>query len=110
MSATEDLNAELAPPATPGMRERVAALTALRKDILAGPDALATQPQGELTAHERMGLLFDPGTFIEIEALRRHRATGFGLECSPTRATSASSVARSARRGMVRHGAKLVHV
>ncbi|MEU8632885.1 acyl-CoA carboxylase subunit beta [Amycolatopsis sp. NPDC048633] len=48
-----------------------------------GPDDAATQRQherGKLTAHERIELLLDPGSFTELEALRRHRATGFGLE------------------------------
>ncbi|WP_408630203.1 acyl-CoA carboxylase subunit beta [Amycolatopsis mongoliensis] len=48
-----------------------------------GPDDAATQRQherGKLTAHERIDLLLDPGSFTELEALRRHRATGFGLE------------------------------
>jgi methylmalonyl-CoA decarboxylase subunit alpha len=33
-----------------------------------------------LTVRERIGLLLDEGSFHEIEPLRRHRATGFGLE------------------------------
>jgi acetyl-CoA carboxylase carboxyltransferase component len=48
-----------------------------------GPDPGATERQharGKLTAHERIDLLLDPGSFTEIEALRRHRASGFGLE------------------------------
>nr|WP_244180821.1 acyl-CoA carboxylase subunit beta [Amycolatopsis pretoriensis] len=48
-----------------------------------GPDEAATRRQherGKLTAHERIELLLDPGSFTELEALRRHRATGFGLE------------------------------
>nr|WP_243726913.1 acyl-CoA carboxylase subunit beta [Actinocrispum wychmicini] len=48
-----------------------------------GPDPAATARQhakGKLTAHERIELLLDKGSFVEIEALRRHRATGFGLE------------------------------
>ncbi|POM22548.1 Methylmalonyl-CoA carboxyltransferase 12S subunit [Actinomadura rubteroloni] len=67
----------------PPMRSRVAELTLLRERVAAGPNAKATQIQrdkGKLTARERVELLFDPGTFHEIEALRRHRATGFGLE------------------------------
>ncbi|MEV6101808.1 acyl-CoA carboxylase subunit beta [Nocardia sp. NPDC051981] len=65
------------------MRERVEELDKLKQSVLAGPDAAATQRQydkGKLTAYERIDLLLDPGSFQEIEALRRHRATGFGLE------------------------------
>ncbi|MCX4408552.1 acyl-CoA carboxylase subunit beta [Streptomyces sp. NBC_01764] len=55
-----------------------------RKDIArAGQDPKATERQhakGKLTAHERIELLLDKGSFQEVEQLRRHRATGFGLE------------------------------
>ncbi|MFD9729754.1 acyl-CoA carboxylase subunit beta [Streptomyces sp. NPDC059072] len=50
---------------------------------IAGPDPKATERQhakGKLTARERIEALLDEGSFQEIEALRRHRATGFGLE------------------------------
>ncbi|WP_449063625.1 acyl-CoA carboxylase subunit beta [Planomonospora algeriensis] len=43
----------------------------------------ATEQQrakGKLTVDERLALLFDPGSFTEIEQLRRHRASGFGME------------------------------
>ena len=46
-----------------------------------GPDATERQhARGKLTAHERIALLLDEGSFQEVEALRRHRATGFGME------------------------------
>ncbi|MEU2506376.1 acyl-CoA carboxylase subunit beta [Streptomyces sp. NPDC007863] len=48
-----------------------------------GGDPRATERQhakGKLTAHERIALLLDKGSFSEVEPLRRHRATGFGLE------------------------------
>ncbi|MFE5083892.1 acyl-CoA carboxylase subunit beta [Streptomyces mirabilis] len=55
-----------------------------RKDMArAGQDPKATERQhakGKLTAHERIELLLDKGSFQEVEPLRRHRATGFGLE------------------------------
>jgi acetyl-CoA carboxylase carboxyltransferase component len=65
------------------MAERRAELAELRRRIARGPSARATEAQhakGKLTAPERLALLFDEGTFTEIEPLRRHRATGFGLE------------------------------
>ena len=64
-------------------RGRVAELRALREQALAGPSEKATQVQrakGKLTVRERIELLLDEGTFREVEPLRRHRATGFGLE------------------------------
>ncbi|MDQ1025118.1 acetyl-CoA carboxylase carboxyltransferase component [Streptomyces umbrinus] len=62
---------------------RAAELAALREQIRRGPSAKATEAQrakGKLTARDRLRLLFDEGTFTEIEELRRHRAMGFGLE------------------------------
>ncbi|MFI7118842.1 acyl-CoA carboxylase subunit beta [Amycolatopsis sp. NPDC049868] len=58
-------------------------LDQLKERSRLGPDPRATERQhakGKLTARERIELLLDPGTFTEIEPLRRHRATGFGLE------------------------------
>ncbi|MGW1353621.1 carboxyl transferase domain-containing protein, partial [Streptomyces sp. NPDC002409] len=62
--------------------DRVGELAAIREEVLRGPDR-ATEAQhakGKLTARERIGLLLDAGSFREVEQLRRHRATGFGLE------------------------------
>lgn len=64
-------------------RGRVAELHEIRATALAGPGEKATEAQhakGKLTARERIELLLDPGSFQEVEQLRRHRATGFGLE------------------------------
>ncbi len=35
--------------------------------------------EGKLTAHERMALLFDPGTFEELDQLVTHRCLDFGM-------------------------------
>jgi acetyl-CoA carboxylase carboxyltransferase component len=64
-------------------RGTVAELEAIRAAIRQGPGEKATEAQhakGKLTARERLGLLFDDGRFTEVEGLRRHRASGFGLE------------------------------
>ncbi|GAA3505065.1 acyl-CoA carboxylase subunit beta [Streptomyces prasinosporus] len=66
-----------------GMRERTDELLRLREKVRGGPSERATRAQharGKLTVHERLEALFDKGTFVEIEGLRRHRAAGFGLE------------------------------
>ncbi|MFE2053629.1 acyl-CoA carboxylase subunit beta [Streptomyces sp. NPDC059459] len=71
------------PPAEPDLPARTEELLHLRQAARGGPSAAATRAQherGKLTVHERLELLFDQGTFTEIEGLRRHRATGFGLE------------------------------
>ncbi|MER6567958.1 acyl-CoA carboxylase subunit beta [Streptomyces sp. NPDC001093] len=62
---------------------RVAKLRDIRDQATAGPGEQATRAQhakGKLTARERIELLLDKGSFNEVEPLRRHRATGFGLE------------------------------
>ncbi|WP_308429060.1 carboxyl transferase domain-containing protein, partial [Streptomyces brasiliensis] len=64
-------------------RGRVAELHEIRAQAVSGPSEKATEAQhakGKLTARERIELLLDPGSFQEVEQLRRHRASGFGLE------------------------------
>ncbi|MEU1710996.1 carboxyl transferase domain-containing protein, partial [Streptomyces sp. NPDC005706] len=65
------------------MRSQVEELAGIRERVLAGPSEKATAAQhakGKLTVRERIGLLLDDGSFHEVEPLRRHRASGFGLE------------------------------
>ncbi|MEU6222481.1 acyl-CoA carboxylase subunit beta [Streptomyces sp. NPDC047042] len=62
---------------------RLNELREIKRAARRGPSERATRAQhakGKLTARERIELLLDPGTFTEVETLRRHRATGFGLE------------------------------
>ncbi|MGP4000692.1 acyl-CoA carboxylase subunit beta [Streptomyces sp. 8N706] len=71
------------PADPPGMEASVERLRRLREEVRRGPGDRATRAQkarGKLTARERIDLLFDEGTFTETEGLRRHRASGFGLE------------------------------
>src|SRR5690348_17717630 len=78
MTALDD-----APSEPTDARGRVAELHEIRAQALAGPSEKATAAQhakGKLTARERIELLLDPGSFHEVEPLRRHRASGFGLE------------------------------
>jgi acetyl-CoA carboxylase carboxyltransferase component len=43
--------------------------------------AVAKQHEkGKLTARERIDLLLDPGSFVELDSLAVHRARGFGVE------------------------------
>ncbi|MEV6118476.1 acyl-CoA carboxylase subunit beta [Streptomyces sp. NPDC052109] len=65
------------------LTERVEQLRQLRGRVQAGPSEKATRTQhakGKLTARERIALLLDEDSFHEVEPLRRHRASGFGLE------------------------------
>ncbi|HEY3870937.1 MAG TPA: acyl-CoA carboxylase subunit beta [Actinocrinis sp.] len=69
----------------PDMLGRLAELAAVQELARLGPGRAASERQrakGKLTVRERIDLLFDKGTFCEIESLRRHRASGFGLEDS----------------------------
>ncbi|MFQ5882407.1 MAG: carboxyl transferase domain-containing protein, partial [Candidatus Methylomirabilales bacterium] len=46
-----------------------------------GPERIERQHKaGKLTARERLDLLLDPGSFIELDMLVTHRCTDFGLE------------------------------
>src|SRR5262249_28664849 len=69
-----------APAAVESLRARTVELEGLKRSVVRGGEAAARQPaKGKLTARERIGLLMDPGSFHEMEQLRRHRATLFGL-------------------------------
>jgi methylmalonyl-CoA decarboxylase subunit alpha len=64
------------------LQGRTEELAGLGRSVVRG-DVAATERQhqkGRLTARERIALLLDEDSFCEIEPLRRHRATGFGLE------------------------------
>ncbi|MEY9876238.1 acetyl-CoA carboxylase carboxyltransferase component [Streptacidiphilus sp. MAP12-33] len=64
------------------LRTRTEELNRLKAVIRDGPGVEATAAQrakGKLTVRERLDLLFDPGSFVEIEAFRKHRASAFGL-------------------------------
>src|ERR671926_855830 len=46
-----------------------------------GPDRIAQQhAKGKLTARERIDLLLDEGSFVELDEFARHRSRNFGLE------------------------------
>src|SRR5437868_6740566 len=52
-----------------------------RAELGGGADRLKRQhAAGKLTARERMELLFDPGTFEEVDKLVTHRCRDFGME------------------------------
>ena len=65
-----------------GMQSKLAELQR-RKDEAAlggGEAAIAKQhAKGKLTARERLELLLDPGSFVEIDRFRVHRAQNFGM-------------------------------
>ncbi|MBM7561918.1 acyl-CoA carboxylase subunit beta [Fusibacter tunisiensis] len=54
-----------------------------KEKILAGGGEKRIAKQhdsGKLTARERLDLLFDEGTFVELDAFVKHRGTNFGME------------------------------
>jgi len=53
-----------------------------RKILQMGGEKAVTKEKekGKLTARERLDLLFDPGTFREIDMFVTHRCTNFGME------------------------------
>jgi propionyl-CoA carboxylase beta chain len=42
----------------------------------------AQHAKGKMTARERIDALLDPGSFVELDALARHRAHDFGIEAN----------------------------
>ncbi|GAA2552791.1 acyl-CoA carboxylase subunit beta [Winogradskya consettensis] len=67
----------------PTTAERLAGLDERRQEISGKAEARAVAKQhakGKLTARERIDLLFDEGTFIELDAFVRHRVTDFGMD------------------------------
>jgi propionyl-CoA carboxylase beta chain len=62
--------------------ERLSRLDTLRAEALLGGGPVRIERQhawGKLTARERLDLLLDPGSFVELDAFVTHRATEFGL-------------------------------
>jgi acetyl-CoA carboxylase carboxyltransferase component len=65
------------------LRERVEELAKLKEAALhaGNPKAIERQhARGKLTARERLEILLDPGSFVELDMLARHRAHGFEIE------------------------------
>src|SRR6202521_2263231 len=60
-------------------REKLAALDA-QAELGGGQERIEKQHQeGKLTARERIELLLDPGSFIELDKFKTHRADDFGM-------------------------------
>jgi len=66
----------------PTNQERIERLQKLRAEALLGGGAARIERQhswGKLSARERLDLLLDPGSFVELDAFVVHRSTEFGL-------------------------------
>lgn len=71
----------------PDLLDRLTELATIQGQVHQGPGLRSTEAQrarGKLTVRDRLDLLLDADSFIEIGGIRRHRASGFGLEnCRP---------------------------
>jgi propionyl-CoA carboxylase beta chain len=62
---------------------RIERLRKMREESLLGGGPVRIERQhawGKLTARERLDLLLDPGSFVELDAFVTHRSTEFGLD------------------------------
>jgi acetyl-CoA carboxylase carboxyltransferase component len=65
------------------LKEELERLAKLEEEAKAGGGEKRIKQQhnvGKLTARERIDLLFDPGTFQELDLFVRHRCTDFGMD------------------------------
>ncbi|RNL82317.1 acyl-CoA carboxylase subunit beta [Halostreptopolyspora alba] len=64
---------------------KLADLERRRHEAVNAGSARAVERQhakGKMTARERIDALLDPGSFVEFDALARHRSTNFGLDAN----------------------------
>jgi acetyl-CoA carboxylase carboxyltransferase component len=72
-------------PQTRSVEEKISEFAQRHNAALhaASKDAVERQhARGKLTARERLDILLDPGSFVETDAMARHRAHGLGIERS----------------------------
>jgi propionyl-CoA carboxylase beta chain len=75
--------AEHVQPTPHPITERLEQLAKLKEEARVPGSEAAVRRQhdrGKLTARERIELLLDPGSFVELDMRARHRAHGFGIE------------------------------
>jgi acetyl-CoA carboxylase carboxyltransferase component len=78
-----DEAAEAGRPHLGTAKERIEYLRELKVAAAAsgGPEAIERQhARGKLSGRERLELLLDPGSFVELDMLARHRSGTFGLD------------------------------
>ncbi|HMK71709.1 MAG TPA: acyl-CoA carboxylase subunit beta [Myxococcaceae bacterium] len=67
------------PPDADPLRKRLEALEQ-KAELGGGQERIAKQHEaGKLTARERLDLLLDPGTFVELDKFVTHRSSDFGM-------------------------------
>jgi propionyl-CoA carboxylase beta chain len=70
-----------------GLQENLQELARRNEEALqgGGPDRIKKHhEQGKLTARERVELLLDPGTFVELDRFKTHRCTDFEMDKKKT--------------------------
>ena len=70
-------------PSPPSTSERIADYKSRLHEAVVASEEKAHQRQhakGKLTARERISLLLDTGSFVELDEFVRHRSQGFGLD------------------------------
>src|SRR4051812_4404223 len=75
--------ADEVPPSSHPITERLEQLAKLKEEARVPGSEAAVRRQherGKLTARERIELLLDADSFVELDMLARHRAHGFGIE------------------------------
>jgi propionyl-CoA carboxylase beta chain len=83
---TADAQPDSPPPGVPDLHTTAGRLAQLAhkvdEAVHAGSAAAVEKrhAEGRMTARERVEALLDPGSFVELDALARHRAHGFGIE------------------------------
>jgi len=66
-----------------GLQENLQELARRNEEALLGGGAdkiKKLHEMGRLTARERVELLLDPGTFVELDRFKTHRSTDFGMD------------------------------
>jgi propionyl-CoA carboxylase beta chain len=70
-----------------GLKENLEVLAHRNEEALqgGGPDRIKRQHElGKLTARERVDLLLDPGSFVELDRFKTHRCTDFDMDKKKT--------------------------
>lgn len=73
---------DTSPPSSPTTTERIADFKSKLHEAVTASEEVAQEKQhakGKLTARERITLLLDTGSFVELDEFVRHRSQGFGM-------------------------------
>ena len=65
------------------VQEKIAQMNAKKEHLMQGGGQARIDKQhgkGKMTARERINMLFDKGTFVELDLFMKHRCTNFGQE------------------------------